>query len=89
VIRINIYGAASSLVVVVVSLVCVMRWKDEAVTYLLGHRSDVNSSAAATVCFVRPSLSIIADRKTRIAVEKPHFRSKENRWLRFYRVTLC
>jgi len=39
-------------VVAVVELVCVTSWTQDAVTYLLGHHSDVNSSASATVCYV-------------------------------------
>ena len=43
----------------VVKLVCTTRWKEDGVTYMLGYRSDVNSSAAAsTVCYVSSSLAL-------------------------------
>jgi len=38
--------------VAVVELTCVVRWQHDSVTYLLGHRTDVNSTAAAIVCYV-------------------------------------
>jgi len=39
----------------VVGLECVTRWRRDGVRYLLAHRSDVNSSTAAIVCYVRTS----------------------------------
>jgi len=39
----------------VVGLECVTRWRHDAVRYLIGHRTDMNSSAAAIVCYVSTS----------------------------------
>lgn len=55
----QLYLPSSRVVVVVdvlvVGLECVTRWRQDGVKYLLGHRSDVNTSAAAIVCYVRTS----------------------------------
>jgi len=45
----------------VVSLECVTRWKRHEVTYLLGHRADINAStttAATLVCYVCMALHL-------------------------------